>query len=83
MKIQASFPVIRKVGKVGILMLLKSENKSEREINLFNFDAKHHEKCKFVLIPIRLSTVPNLFALEVSRRSRRCQFSVLQENSNG
>ena len=61
----SSFPVIHKVGNVGIFVLLKFENKLNREISHFNFISKHYDKCKFALKLIWLIPVSNLFQLEV------------------
>ena len=44
-----NLPVIHKVDDVGIFVLLKFENKMDREITQFNYKSKHHYKCKFVL----------------------------------
>ena len=59
---QSSFPVIHKVGNAGVFVLLKFENIVDREINQFNLSSEHHNKCKFVLIPIPLLNVFNLFS---------------------
>ena len=40
----SSFPLIRKVGNVGIFVLLKFENTLNGEINYFNFNSKHHDE---------------------------------------
>ena len=64
----SSFPVIHKVGNIGIFVLLKFENKMEREIIHLNYNSEHHDKCKFVLKLIKLLTVSNFFPLEVVRK---------------
>ena len=51
----SSFPVIHKVGNVGIFVFLKFENKLDREINSLNFNTKHKHQCKIVLKLIRFS----------------------------
>ena len=62
---------------------LKFENKLDREINHFNFNSKHYEKCKFALKLIEFLTVSNLFKLEVVQKCQHCQLCVLQKNSIG
>ena len=39
----SSFPVIHKVGNVGIFVLLKFENKLDTVFGHFNFNSKHHD----------------------------------------
>ena len=46
--VQSSFPVILKVGNVGIFVLLKFENKLDTVISHMNFNSIHHNKFKFV-----------------------------------
>ena len=41
MVVRSSFPVIHKVGNVGIFVLPKFENKQNTVYNHFNFDSKH------------------------------------------
>ena len=57
-----SFSVIHIVGNIGILVLLKSENKMDRAISHFNFNSKHHDKCQFALkFKIQLITISIFF----------------------
>ena len=77
----SSFPVVYKVGNVHINVLLKFGNKLDRGINHFNFNSKHHDKCKFALKLIGLLTVFNLFPLEVVQKCQDRQLCVLRENS--
>ena len=44
-------------------------------------NSKHHDKCKFALKFIQLSTIFNLFPSEVVQRCQYCQLCVLLENS--
>ena len=81
LKSHSSFPVIHKVGNFDIFVLFKFENKLDREINPFNFNSKHYDKCKFSLKLIRLLTVSNLFPLLVVQKCQHCQLCVLRENS--
>ena len=46
--------------QIGIFVLFKFENKFNREVSHFNFDSKHHDKCKFALKQAWLLTVSNL-----------------------
>ena len=79
---QSSFPVIHKVGNVGIFVLVKCETKLDKEINHFSFNSKHYKKCKFTLKLIGLLTVSNLFPLEVVQKCQHCQLCLLRDNSN-
>ena len=45
-------------------VLLKLENKMDREISYFNYNSKHYNKCKFALKRNSIWTVSNLFQLE-------------------
>ena len=81
LKSHSSLPVIHKVGNFGIFVLFKFENKLDIEINPFNFNSKHYDKCKFSLKLIGLLTVSNLFPLEVVQKYQHCQLCVLRENS--
>ena len=65
------FPKIVKVGNVGIFVLLKYENKLDVVI-------RH---IKFTLKIIQLTTLPNLFPLEVVQKCQHNQLWVLRENS--
>ena len=49
---RGEFSVTHKVGNVGIYVLLKFESKIDREINHFNYNSKHYDKCKFAFILI-------------------------------
>ena len=53
---ESSFPVIHKIGNVDMFVLLKFENKMDREIIDFNFNSKHCDKY-FALKMIRWLTV--------------------------
>ena len=44
-------------------------------------NSKPHGKCQFALKLIQLSTISNLFPLEVVQKWQFCQLSALQENS--
>ena len=68
---------------LAFFVSLKFENKLDREINHFNFNSKHYEKCKFALKLIEFLTVSNLFKLEVVQKCQHCQLCVLQKNSIG
>ena len=82
LKSHSSFPVTHKVDNIGIFVLLKFENKLDIEINPFNFNSKHYDKCPFSLKLIGLLTVSNLFPLElVQKKCQHCQLCVLRENS--
>ena len=70
----SSFQVIHKVGNVGIFVLFKFENTLIREIKYFNFNSKHHDKCEFSLKFIWVSTVSNLFPLEVIQKVNIANF---------
>ena len=78
----SSFPVIHKIGKVGIFVLLRVENKLDRGINHFSLNPEYHDKCKFPLKFIRLLTVSNLFILKYVHKWQRCQFGLLREDLN-
>ena len=77
LRIQSSFPVIHKVGNFGIFILLKFENKMDREISHFDFNSEYHDKCKSALKLIKILTVSNLFSLEVVQKCQHCQLCVL------
>ena len=77
LKSNSSFPVTNKVGNIGIFVLLKFENKLDIEINPFNFNSKHYDKCQFSLKLIGLLTASNLFPLEVVQKCQHCQLCVL------
>ena len=74
MLLHMSFPVRHKVGNVGMFVLLKFQNKLDRELSHFNLNSKHHDKCKFTLKLIWLLTVSNLFILEIVQKRQCCQF---------
>ena len=77
-----SFP--GKVGSVGICwhVLLKFENKFKKIISHFNFNSKHHDKCKLAL---KLLTTFNYFQFcfhyKLYKNYRHCQFCMPWENS--
>ena len=48
----------------------------------FYMSSKHHGKCQFALKLIQLSTIANLFPLEVVQKCQCSQLCVLRENSN-
>ena len=75
----SSFPTIHTVGNIGIFVLLKFEDMLDRKVNHFNFNSKYQNKCKLALKLIRLSTVSNIFPLEIVQTSQRCQLCVLWE----
>ena len=52
--INSSFPMIHKVGNADIFVLLKFENKMDREINHFNYHSKHYDKYRSALKLIKL-----------------------------
>ena len=56
---QSSFPVIHKVGKDGIFVLLIFENKVDIVISYINFISKHHDKYKCASKCIQLVTIHN------------------------
>ena len=39
----SSFPVMHRVGNVGIFVLLKFENEQDTVFGHFNFNSKHHD----------------------------------------
>ena len=82
-QLRNSIEFSRKVDNVDIFALLKFETKLDEEINHFNFNSKHHDKCKFALKLIWYLTVFKLFSLEVVQKCQCCQLCVLQESSNG
>ena len=45
----SSFPIIHKVGIIGISVPLKFEDRLDKEINPFSFISKHYGKYKFAL----------------------------------
>ena len=51
---ESSFPVLHKVCKVGTFVLLKFENKMDREIIHLDNNSNYHDKCKFESKLIRL-----------------------------
>ena len=61
----SSFPVIHKVGNIGIFVLLKSVKKLDVTSIFFS---KHRHKCKRALKIIKLITTHNLFLLEVVQK---------------
>ena len=73
-----SFPTIHRVGNIGIFVLLKFEVMLDRKVNHFNFNLKYQSKCKLALKLIRLSTVSNIFSLEVVQTSQRCQLCAIK-----
>ena len=52
--INSSLPMIHKVGNAGIFVLVKFENKRDREINHFNYHSKHYDKYRSTLKLIKL-----------------------------
>ena len=81
-EIESSFPVIHEIWNVGIFVLLKFENMLNGQINYFNFNSEHHDKCKFSLKLFGLLTVSNLFSLKVVQKCQHCQLCVLCKNSS-
>ena len=79
---ESSFIIIHKVGKIGIFVSLKFKNKSDKKIHHFNFNSKYHDKCKLALKLIQLSTVSNLFPIEIVQKCQHYQLCALWENSN-
>ena len=77
-----SFSVTHKVGNVGIAVLLRFENKEDREISYLDVNSKHHVKCHLALKLIQLSTISNLFPLGVIQNCQHCQLCVFRGNSN-
>ena len=78
-----SFSVTHKVGNVGISVLLRFENKEDREISYLDVNSKHHVKCHLALKLIQLSTISlNLIPLGVIQNCQHCQLCVLLGNSN-
>ena len=73
-----SFLTIHRVGNIGIFVLLKFEDMLDRKVNHFNFNSKYQSKCKLALKLIRLSTVSNIFSLEVVQTSQRCQLCAIK-----
>ena len=73
-----SFPTIHRVGNIGIFVLLTYEDMLDRKVNHFNFSSKYQSKCKLALKLIRLSTVSNIFLLEVVQTSQRCQLCAIK-----
>ena len=54
----------------------------DREICHFNYNSKHHDKCKLAVKLIRHLAVSNLFPLEFVQKCQYCQLCVLRENSS-
>ena len=50
----SSFPIIHKVGKIGICVLLKFDRNMAREISHFNYNLEHFDNCKSALKMIML-----------------------------
>ena len=69
------------IGSAGIFVLLKFENRLNRESIASSLNSKHHDKCKFALKISGLLTVSNLFPLEVGPKCQHCQLCVLRERS--
>ena len=70
-----SFPVLHKVGNIGIFVLpLLWKWDGYMVIIYFNFNSKHHDKCKFVLTFIPLVTTSSLFPLEVVQKRQLANF---------
>ena len=76
------FFVTHKVGNIDISVLLRFENKEDREISYLDVNSKHHVKCHLALKLIQLSTISNLFPLGVIHNCLHCQLCVLRGNSN-
>ena len=72
MNIYSSFSVIHKVGNIGVLVLLKFEDKVDREISHFTMTNK------LALKLIWLLTASILFPIKIVQK---CQLCVLRENS--
>ena len=66
------FSAIHKVGNIGIFLFLKFKNKWDSVYQHINFNAKHHDECKFTLKLIQLPTISNLFPLKVVQK-RSCR----------
>ena len=79
----SSFPIIHKVGNIGIFVLLKFDRNIAREISHFNYNLEHFDNCKCSLKMIMLLTVYNVFPFndKVAQKSQNCQLCVLRENS--
>ena len=58
------------------VILLKFENKIDKEINHFNLNSKHYVKRKSALKLNRLLTIYNLFPFEVVQKCQHCQLCV-------
>ena len=54
--------------------MLTFENQLDREINRFNLKSKHHKKCTLPLKLVPLSTVSDLFLLEVVQNANYAKF---------
>ena len=52
----------------GFFVLLKCDNKIDREISLFNYNSKDCDKCKFNLKLVSLPIVSNYFPLRVVKK---------------
>ena len=63
-----SFPVIHKVGNVGIFVLLKFENKLDAVISDFIFNSMHPDKLKFALKFIQPVIIPYLSPSKVVQK---------------
>ena len=66
---------------LGFFVLLKCDNKIDREISLFNYNSKDCDKCKFDLKLVSLPTVSNYFLLRVVQKCQYCQLCILWDNS--
>ena len=60
----SEFPVIHKVGTVGISVLLSFGIEFNLVISYLNFNSKHHGNRKFAFNFIQLITISNFFPLE-------------------
>ena len=68
---------MHRVNNVGVFVLLKFQNKMDREISDLNYISKNYDKCKSALKLIRFLTVYNLFPLEVVQNCELCQLYLL------
>ena len=68
---------MHRVNNVGVFVLLKFQNKMDREIGDLNCNSKHYDKCESALKLIRFLTVYNLFPLEVVQNCELCQLCLL------